>query len=90
VKHLRAINRWSGELRRLCRLAEDASPRWARILLVASLGVLLFANRVDIPGVGTAIYLALVGVVFAGTATFIARRMIREGRNRKSQPAGPG
>lgn len=82
------INRWPAEPWRLCRLAEDASPRWARMLLVASLGVLLFADRVEIPGVGTMTYLILVGIVFAGTATFVGGRVIREGRNRGSQPPG--
>jgi hypothetical protein len=58
------------------------------MLLVASLGVLLFADRVEIPGVGAMIYLILVGGVFVGTATFVGGRVIRERRSRRSQPPG--
>src|SRR5256885_8376411 len=74
------IDHWLGEFRLFCGMVNEASPRWARILLVASLGVLLFADRVDIPGSGTKIYLIIVSIVFASTSAFVSYRVIGEVR----------
>lgn len=80
------IDLWLGEFRHFCRIVEEASPRWARILLVASLGVLLFSGRLEIPGGDTTIYLILVGIVFASTSAFVSYRVISEVRRTRRTP----
>lgn len=81
-----------GEVRRFCRIANDTTPRWARILFAVSLGALLLV-REDWPGrwgtLGhlTDYYIAANIVVLAGTAYFIGTRIYREyGHRRATQP----
>ncbi|OFX03309.1 MAG: hypothetical protein A3D94_00575 [Alphaproteobacteria bacterium RIFCSPHIGHO2_12_FULL_66_14] len=68
------IARVPGEIRRLCIIAEETTPRWSRVLFAASLLTmwLVGQDRSNALGPFIAPYLILTWVLAGGTGLYIA------------------
>lgn len=72
-----------GEVRRLCVMIDENTPRWVLVLFAASLGALCLVDldrRFYSVGKFTPYYVHLNYLVAAGTAAFIAFRLYRASR----------
>lgn len=72
-----------GDVRRLCVMIDQTSPRWVLVLFAASLGALLqveLDRRFYSLGKFTPYYIHLNYLVAAATAAFIAFRLYRASR----------
>jgi len=79
------ITRWYATAARWWQIAEETTPPWLRLVLAGGLGaiVAVFLGWVDLQGDGIKIYLALVGVVVASSASFLSARVINEIADRR-------
>ena len=80
------ITQWYATAARWWQIAEQTTPPWVRLVLAGGLGaiVAVFLGWVDLQGGdGIKIYLALVGVVVASSASFLSARVINEIADRR-------
>jgi len=80
------ITRWYATAARWWRIAEQTTSHRVRLVLAGGLGAIIavFLGWVDLQdGDGIRIYLALVGVVVASSASFLSARVINEIADRR-------
>lgn len=80
------IIRWLQFLWPAYRRFDRIQPSWVRYALMFSLGSVLtvFVGIVDTRGDAVKVYLALVGLIVTGTASFVSGRLINEYADRRT------